>query len=33
MSSWIDTGLLGRRDALASQQPSVAPSAWSIVVD
>ena len=25
------TGLLGRCDALASQRPSVAPSAWSHV--
>ncbi len=25
------TGLLGRRDALASRRPSVAPSAWSLV--
>ncbi len=27
----LSTGLLGRRDALASRRPSVAPSAWSRV--
>jgi len=31
MGRWIGTGLLGRCDALASQRPSVAPSAWSFV--
>ena len=29
--SAVSTGLLGRCDALASQRPSVAPSAWSRV--
>jgi len=27
----VSSGLLGRRDALASQRTSVAPSAWSHV--